>query len=225
MQISDWFLSSPMYEEWAQKKVNKLEVLNHMSGSLMKMYTAKLQAVEWAGISHKASAFKVQLQAPTVALQATEQMSSNCYQKWWDSQICELPGCGGKHPTKFHYDLEARDRPRSANVKLYGNHPSKSQPKNETSTHQKTVRFKSATNQQQQCPRFKSDSDRNKFQKLVHKAALDYVVKEDHDLVANLAGGDVEEESQEEFEDAMQSEAELEAEALAAMSIESLLNW
>ena len=231
------FMGSAMYQDWSKTKGNKMVELDDMSASLLKEYNALTQGLKWAGVKSRASVFNATSDSPSTTtsnIPKSDQEKAE-YLRWWDQQKCQLPGCGGNYPTKFHYNLEARylsdeqqrvlHRGPRARWQNNSNNRSSSnftkQPKKEEQ--QRSVRFKSEE-EQQRSPRFKSEADKSKFHKLVHKAALATFDEEDYDLVAHLAG-DAGTDSGDDFQDSMDDKAVMEAEALVAVCIDNLLNW
>ena len=217
------FVSSLHYKDWALKRSSKLAELDDISRDLTDHYSVLFKSKKWSGITNKASAFKAltstssstreKRSSTQTSPSSPKQQPSNdqpthrysSFEEWWKNQRCTIPGCGGKHPTRYHHnlgELERRTRKDSG----------QRQPQ------QKPTSFK----QSHRSPRFKSDSDKNKFYKSVHKAAVEHLVEEDHDLVANLAGGD---SDNGEFEDALQSEFEIECADKAWAAICSLNSW
>jgi hypothetical protein len=115
------FLDSVMYQDWAKNRSSKLVQLDSFASTLLTSYTSLELSLEWTGAKHKASAFKASI-SPSTETSANTVESTNAttsanapkksFKEWWDSCVCEKKGCGGKHPTRYHNDLEARDRPR-----------------------------------------------------------------------------------------------------------------
>ena len=203
------------------KKITDLSELDQFVSSLKTVYNGILQRQEWTGLQHKGSAFKASLynvSTPKAPSKSVEKPRLP-FPQWWDTQVCQLPGCGGKHPTKFHHDLEARNRPR--NVRRPSSNYRKQQDKGNT---------------EKRTPRFKSDEAKTKYRKQmkgyqhgIHQASIEAFVEEDHDLVAHLADEKEVESEVEEVNvgevDEDDEETDGETEAMVNAAISSMLNW
>jgi hypothetical protein len=105
------------------------------------------------------------------------------WQAWFDRQTCGE--CGQNHPTKWHHDVGVRNRktiytPPSSNQSK----PNYRGPNNRYNSNRN-----SSYNRNKRPIRFKPGG-KKAMEKAVHKAWLEYVESDDHDLMAHLAGED-----------------------------------
>jgi hypothetical protein len=186
--------------------------------------------MEWSGHTHKGSVFKVSLSQSSTqgAFVADKPKKELPFAEWWDQQTCKLEGCGGRHPTKYHNDLGAHNRPRHRSQydrrgQARPGRPGTPGRRDQRDRNQRSITFKS----DEAKSKFRSEYRQAKHR--IHQALADAIVEEDQDLLVNLAGDDEDdgfESAKEEFDDNNDgSDGEAEAMAHAAMSIDSLLNW
>jgi hypothetical protein len=210
-------LDTVMYKSWKRVKCPTIEMeLDVLGDTLKERFVALSQNKEWTGASHKVGAFKTEL-AQKAEVTGSNGKGRLPWTEWWDSQVCKVKNCGGKHPTSYHNNLDARDRQQPAPAsnrartfrKLTGN----------TGNHQ-------PSKQNQRTPRFKNKDSEKSFRQKVYNVVLESFVDEDHELFAHLAG---EEEDEAGFESAVEEvemdEADTEVMANAAISLDQLLNW
>jgi hypothetical protein len=213
-------LDTVMYKDWKRRECPSAVVeLDILGDTLTERFTAISEKREWTGVSHKVGAFKAELaqKAEVVSSSSTGRTGRLPFQQWFDSQTCKVPHCGGKHPTKYHNDLEARERPPPPLIRRNG------------TNNRKPVHNRQSSNRQNpRTPRFKSNESEKSFRKKVYNAVCEAFVDEDHELFAHLAGG-TEEDGDEGFESAVEEVEVEEAEdgmmANAAISLDQLLNW
>jgi hypothetical protein len=188
------FIDSVFYSSWSRDRPSKLVELDEMASTLLERYMLLDLGMEWSGANHKASAFKASLSPTQTALPAQTNNSDTTNTKsppnpsrarflqWWDNSTCEVKNCGGKHPTKFHDDLGARDRQVrwvSSSRRALGDE--------RRDKHHRDKRDKNSF--RPKSPRFKNDADQKKFNKKVYEAALEFVEEDDQEMFAHLAGG------------------------------------
>jgi hypothetical protein len=186
--------------------------------------------MEWSGLNHKGSVFKASLVPAGTqgAFVADKPKAELPFTEWWDQQTCKLEGCGGRHPTRYHNDLGARNRPR-------GRFQRDKRDRDRPGSRSGTPGRRDQRDRNQRSVTFKSDEAKAKFRDQyrqakhrIHQALADAIVDEDKDLMVNLAGDDDDdgfESAKEELEDKNDDDDEAQAMAHAAMSIDSLLNW
>jgi hypothetical protein len=217
------FLKSPVYGPWARSLPSKLAEVDQFAQTMLGQYQAMKVNGTWSGASHKASAFKA---TALVTATTKQQGGRKSFAEWWDEQICEVPNCGGKHPTKWHNDLGRRDRPNPSQ-RLGSNRRDRIQGRD---GNRRQNSLPANTNSRGRNPRFKSPQAKNRFRQQVHQAALENFEEEDHDIFAHLAGNDDVDEDDviEDAGDAAEAEVENEdadLQANAAISLDQLLNW
>lgn len=215
-----------------QAKLTNLQELDDIASSLTERYTALSQTVGgWKGVAHKASVFKASLVASNSSefANAAERSDKLPFTEWWDKQVCTRKYCGGRHPTNYHDDLGARDRPRSerGRTSTYNGRGVRSNSSSRPPRNGRGDRSVERPTSRQ--PQFKNDGAKQRFKKKVYKAALEEFKPSSHDLFAHLAGDDG--SDSDEFEDAVDKidvdeGAEESTEYLnAAISLDMLLNY
>jgi hypothetical protein len=215
------FLDSLMYREFLRSKNFSVgEELDQFGGVLVERYTSLLQAGKWDGLSHKVSAFRAMVPSGSDNKASQGKHKYKSFPEWFDAQTCGRKGCGGRHPTAYHDDLEARDRPR----------PSKPSGNNRGGPRERKSQFQgNSTSQQRQnrrAPKWKSKADERNFQKKVYQASLEHLDDDDKELFAHLAGDSADED--EGFASAVEGDEEeddSEVVANVASSLDALLNW
>jgi hypothetical protein len=217
------WLSTPAFGEWSrQYGGNRLLLINKLADGLKNQYRSLQQNREWKAYTSNSSSF---FKASGPPRQLPPSNSSKLpegyvhprdgWKKWFRSQDCQVPGCGQKHPTKYHDDPGIVDRPFKPTGRKYnGSHsPIKSPTKSKT-----PIRIKKGFN--------------DKFKKRVYNL-MECIDDDDNgsadeteDLVKkiNLAGedGPDDEPSMDGDDD---QEEDSPAMALAAMGLDSLLNY
>jgi hypothetical protein len=227
-------LDSMMYQrQLLTDKTTPAQEVDEFGSVVVRRFTSMNQSMEWSGINHKGSVYRALLLPPdskqALVVDKFKVKGKLPFKEWWDTETCELPGCGGKHPTKYHYDLDARDRSycerhprpnRENRAEKFCNNSN--QHRNQRDRRDKHVTFKS----DEAKSKFKSELRQAK--RKVHQALIENVVEEDHDLFANIAGDDADEGFESAVEEIDGSEAgdgEINARAHATISIDALLNW
>ena len=214
------FYGTTPYQMWKQAFGGDRAELDAFGETFLTEYNALTQGSKWSGFGHNASSFKAS--ATGTAATATDlsekkevQGNLNSFQRWWKSETCQRKNCGGNHPTKFHDNLDLFDRPRSRP----GNRDRDR--RNRSRDDKKSDGKKSSRPQ----PRFKSSAHRKKYEKYVHKAALECVEEEDQDLFAHLAGNDSDSDSKSGNSDSDGDTSIVDEHAnAAAISLDMLLN-
>ena len=212
----------------------RLELLEFLCGKLVTKYRGMLKAKKWLGAAKscvQAGGFKAEVPQTTARRQDGFVQPRPEWQAWWDRCVCEI--CGDPHPTKYHNDLGARNRPyRPYNRSL----PAPRQPSSSNRT--PTLNRTSQTSTKKVLPKFKSSNDEEKYKQTVHKAMIDYCLPcGDQGLSANVAATDdnkVEDEPEMYANIAGEAEGDddhddnddyAQAQALAMMALENLTNW
>jgi hypothetical protein len=208
-------LDTVMYKSWKRVECPTMEMeLDVLGDTLKERFVALSQNKEWTGASHKVGTFKTEL-AQKAEVTGSNGKGRLPWTEWWDSQVCKVKHCGGKHPTSYHNNLEARDRPQ----------PSPNP--NRARSFRKPTGNRQPGKQNQQTPRFKNKESEQSFRKKVYNVVLESFVDEDHDLFAHLAGAA--EDDTAGFESAVEEEeveeVDTEVMANAAISLDQLLNW
>jgi hypothetical protein len=225
-------LDSVLYQrQRLADKTTPVQEVDEFGSVVVARFTSMNQSMEWSGISHKGSVYRASLVSPdsNQAFVVDKSKGKLPFKEYWDNSICELPGCGGKHPTRYHNNLEARNQsyrernPRPNSENRAEKHGGKSnQHRSQRDRRDKRVTFKS----DEAKSKFKSELRQAKHK--VHQAIMDNVVEEDQKLFANIAGDDGDEgfeSAVEEIEGSEAEEDEVEAWAHATISIDALLNW
>jgi hypothetical protein len=107
-------LDSVMYQrQLLADKTTPAQEVNEFGSVVVKRFTSMNQSMEWSGINHKGSVYRASLLPPdsNQVFVADKSKGRLPFKQWCDTKTCELPGCGGKHPTKYHDDLGVRDHP------------------------------------------------------------------------------------------------------------------
>lgn len=219
------FIDSPAYKYWAKDMPSDLAILDEFSSTLVDKFSKSEVSLAWTGASHKASAFRASFEQSS----SQDKPSSNqgnkekTWEEWWDSSICQIKGCGGAHPTRYHNNLEARYR--------RNNRPNNSR----RLKHQESRGFnarsapKSNSKSEQRLPKFKSDNARNKFKKQIYAAAQEAIEEDDLELFANFAGdSDDESDAFVDADDGVdEGSASIDPQEVvnAAISLDMLLNY
>ena len=206
----------------------RLELLEFLCGKLTTKYRGLLKAKKWLGAAKscvQAGGFKAEVPETLVHRQDGLAQPNPAWQAWWDKCVCEI--CGDPHPTKYHNDLGARNRP-------YRPYNRTTLRPNRTSQNRT-----SQTSTKKSLPRdFKSPADEKKYKEVVHKAMIDYCLPcGDQGLSANVAATDdnkVEDEPEMYANVAGEAEGDddhddnddyAQAQALAMMALDNLTNW
>jgi hypothetical protein len=231
-------LSTTHYRAYVRSaRLTKLQELDDVAGSLLERYLALSQtAGGWKGSLHKSSTFKASLMtaAGSEVANAVEKSDKLSFTEWFDKQICAKKYCGGRHPTNYHNNLEARDRPRQERGRprqsqdRYGRSNSFSRngrSGNGRSRDRNDRRVDQSVSRQ---PQFKDEGSKQRFKKKVYQAAMEEFKSSSHDLFAHLAADD--DSDSDEYEDAVDKMdgdggADESTEYLnAAISLDMLLN-
>ena len=220
------FYGTTPYQMWKQAFGGDRAELDAFGETFLTEYNSLTQGSKWSGFGHSASSFKASITGTTAATatdlsdKKEDYTNMNSFQRWWKSETCQRKHCGGNHPTKYHDNLELFDRPRSRPGNRDRDRRNRARNK---STDRKSDGQKSSRPQ----PRFKSDAHRKKYEKYIHKAALECVEEDDQELFAHLAGNVSESDSDSKGND---SDSDGEASAAdehanaAAISLDMLLN-
>jgi hypothetical protein len=231
------FLSTPMYEEWSLVKAQDILVqLDVFASKLETKYEALKASKSWAGTTRPDSTFKAASAESSPSPRHTAPQAPNpSWQRWFDSKTCGI--CGKPHPTKYHDNPGIWNRPYA--------------PKASTSQRLGTKSQVPHRSTESTGPRFKKGG-KDKFLRSVHQALLDNAEEVDENILANLAGSfsastgdnlvnlagsfpasaddDEPPQDAEELngESALGSDSapdDSDAQALAAIGLDQLLNW
>jgi hypothetical protein len=212
-------------------KITPAQEVDEFAGIVVGRFTSLSLDMAWSGHAHKGSVFKASLsKPPTEGAFVTDNSKDKLpFKEWWDQQVCALKGCGGRHPTKYHNDLGARERP-------YSQRNSRPNKNNRMENRTRGNFQNSRRDQRDRKVSFKSDAAKSKFKEQyreskqrIYQALAEAVTDEDREFLVNLADGDGDED--EGFESAVEEVADddndedEDAMAHAAISIDSLLNW
>jgi hypothetical protein len=199
---------------------DQVKILFQFITKLKKNYVSLQTSKKWnprskssGGAFFKATLNKT-LQSPVD--QNGNLLPNKSWQSWFDRQVCEKCGVKG-HPTKYCLDQGIRDRPwKPKPASLPNPSVSCSKPNN----------FKRS-------PKIKTDKV-GEFKKRIYQAFVDCVEDTDAEMLANMADfvehvniatDAADDEPPRESEDEKEDDQDSPAMALAAMSLESLLNF
>lgn len=230
-------LSTPHYRAYLrQENMSSLQELDDVASSLAERHEALTKSSKWMGVSHKASVYRATLALATESANAAEHLP---WKEYWDNSVCKRKNCGGRHPTNYHDDLGARDRPRNdergrpcnsteCQVQNRGNQTPRSYSSSRRQQqNQRPGKYSSDKSNSRQ-PKFIDEGAKQRFKKKIYQAALEEFEPSSHDLFAHLAGDD--DSDSQDFEDAMDkidgdSGADETTEYLnAAIGLDMLLN-
>ena len=166
----------------------RLELMEFLCGKMVTKYRAMVKAKQWvatASSSLTAGGFKASTTDTSLETPRHQEglaQPNPEWQAWWDRCVCDI--CGNPHPTKYHHDQGARNRPYRPNHR--GNPSRSARPPSNRTPSNRTPQTPNA----KALPQFKSAGDKEKYNQVVHKAMIDYCLPcGDSDLSANIAAG------------------------------------
>ena len=198
----------------------RLEMMEFLCNKLVAKYRAFVKAKDWPASSTSSSGltggFKAEEDRDSSSLHRDGFVQPRPeWQAWWDSCTCKH--CGKPHPTKYHNDQGARNRPYRPTHR---------------GTPPKTAR--SPSNSDSKLPGFKSPADKKKYNETVHKAMLDYclpcdeshptvnVAAEEDDAEPDMFANVAEEDDKDDHDDDKEMEKAI---ALANMALHNLVTY
>jgi hypothetical protein len=215
--------------------IDQLSQLDIIAAKLTADYRTLLKKKQWIDADSKNSAFRITptpknpADMPQLKPGQVLRSPDPGWQAWFDKQTCDV--CGEKHPTKHHNDVGIRNRKYIYSPPAVTHRrPNSSNPRSSYNPNPRT----SSRPRSQRPIRYKPGG-KKAIQQAVHKAWLDYVEEVDHDLMAHLADGPVEDDEPQMFANVAEGDNAIAAEdedgdeesifqAFAVAGLESL-NW
>jgi hypothetical protein len=167
--------------------VDQLSQLDIIAAKLTAEYRTLLKKKEWIDAGSKSSAFKITptpknpADMPQLKPGQVLRSPDPGWQAWFDKQTCDE--CGEKHPTKHHNDVGIRNR------NYIYTPPAVTHRKPNTISRRTNPNPRTNSRPRPQRPIRYRPGGKKAMQQAVHKAWLECIEPEDHDLMAHLAGG------------------------------------